>query len=73
MTDEQPQVKDVVIFEDQEYVIRAIVAEEDRIVLTRLGDATGKPFVLKARHLRWWPDRRAWRPVGVDDFFEARE
>ena len=46
-TDRRPQIKDVIIYDDQEYIIRAIIAEEDSIVLTRLGVPRSSTFVLE--------------------------
>ncbi len=73
MIDRRPQIRDVLIFDEQEYVIRAIVAREDSIVLTRLGVASSSTFVLKGAQLKWQDMLRAWRPVNVRDFFEREE
>ncbi len=73
MTERSPQVKDVLMFNDQTYVIQAIVAKEDSIVLTQLGVPSSSAFVLKGAQLRWQDMLQAWRPVNVREFFEREE
>ena len=73
MTDRRPQIKDVLIFDEREYIIKAIIVEEDSIVLTQLGVPGASAFVLKGAQLRWQEMLQAWRPVNVRDFFEVDE
>ena len=73
MTDKRPRIKDVLIFDEQEYIIQAIVAKDDSIVLTQLGVPNSSAFVLKGAQLRWQDMLQAWRPVSVRDFFEREE
>jgi len=73
MTNRRPQIKDVLIFDEREYIIQAIVAREDIIVLTQLGVPNSGAFVLKGAQLRWQDMLRAWRPVNVRDFFERAD
>ncbi len=73
MTDRRPQIKDVLILDEREYVIQAIDGEEDSMVLTLLGVANSATFVLKGAQLRWQDMLRAWRPVNLRDFFEREE
>jgi len=73
MTDKRPQIKDVLIFDEREYIIQAIVTREDIIVLTQLGVPNSGAFVLKGAQLRWQDMLRAWRPVNVREFFERTD
>jgi len=73
MTNRCPQIKDVLIFDEREYLIEAIVAKEETIVLTQLGVPNSGAFVLKGAQLRWQDMLHAWRPVNVLDFFEREE
>ena len=73
MTERSPQIKDVLMFNDQTYIIQAIVAKEDSIVLTQLGVPSSGAFVLKGAQLTWQDMLQAWRPVNVRDFFEREE
>lgn len=73
MTNRLPQVKDVLMFNDQTYIIQAIVVKEDSIVLTQLGVPSSSAFVLKGAQLRWQDMLHAWRPVNVRDFFERAD
>ncbi len=73
MTERSPQIKDVLILDEREYIIQAIVAREDIIVLTQLGVPNSRAFVLKGAQLRWQDMLRAWSPVNLRDFFEREE
>ena len=73
VTDKRPQVKDVLIFDQQEYIIQAIIVEEDSIVLKQLGVPSSGVFVIKGAQLRWQDMLQAWRPVNVRDFLEMDE
>ncbi len=73
MTDRRPQIKDALIFDEREYIIQAIVAKENIIVLTLLGVPSSSAFVLKAAQLRWQDMLQAWSPVSVLDFFERED
>ncbi len=73
MTDRRPQIKDVLIYNDREYIIRSIIAEEDSIVLTQLGVPRSSTFVLKGAQLSWQDRLQAWRSVNVWGFVEMDE
>ena len=73
MIDRRPQIRDVLILDEREYIIQEIVTKEDIIVLTQLGVPNSNTFVLKGAQLRWQDMLRAWRPVNVRDFFEMEE
>ena len=68
----QPKVMEFVILDEKTYVIRAMIAADETILLTLVGGPSSRVFVLRA-HMRWQDMHQAWRPVSIQDFFEAEE
>lgn len=73
MTDRYPQIRDVLVYDSQEYVIRVIAPLKDWIVLTQLGVPDSSTFVLKGAQLRWQDSLQAWMPVNSPNLFETDE
>ena len=73
MTDRLPQLKDILVYEGKEYVIKAIIVEENSYVLTELGVPESSAFVLIAEQLHWLQTLQAWGPVDVRGFLETDE
>ena len=68
----QPRLQDLIIVDEKKYVIRALIAEDESIVVTLLGGPSSRVFVLRAQ-LTWQTAHDAWRPVAIEEFFEADE
>ena len=63
---------DFVILDEKTYIIRAMIAADETILLTLVGGPSSRVYVLRAQ-MRWQDMHDAWRPVRIQDFFEAEE
>lgn len=65
LADRRPQIKNVLVLDDQECIIQAMIAEQDSIVRMQLGAPSSSSFALKGARLRWEDMLQAWRPMAT--------